>query len=195
MKTKMRKTAILVDEMNAMVQFHRLGIEGIRPWRQFYKTVETYFASNQAPAEYHMFGCNVPKGLDEERFELRERFFSALFRDGINVHKGFTVLDQQNKLVSKGVDVLLSLNLVDLSFEGYDEIFVFSANSDIVPAIQRARENGAVVKAILSSNVPAGRMAKAVDEIIRLEDIIRLIPSKHLPRREIKSKTNFKESA
>ncbi|MED0677634.1 hypothetical protein ABEV55_16235 [Aneurinibacillus thermoaerophilus] len=33
------KAAILIGEINAMAQLHALGIEGIRPWKNFYDAV------------------------------------------------------------------------------------------------------------------------------------------------------------
>lgn len=190
----MTKVAILVDEMNAIIQLHQLGIEGIKPWNKFYETIEKHFTNSNSPAEYHFYGANVPENLYPQRYKLREGFFRALMRDGITVHKGFAVLDHSKKLVEKGVDVLLSLDLLDLSLEGFDEIFVFSADSDIIPAIHRARSNGAVVKAIINFEVPAGKMIGAVDEVIRLKDVLRFIPSEYLPRREKTNKNQiFKE--
>ncbi|WP_066298119.1 NYN domain-containing protein [Bacillus sp. FJAT-29937] len=189
----MTKIAILVDEMNAMKQLHNLGIEGIRPWSQFYEVIEEYFTNSDTPAERHFYCANVPEKIDAHRHQRREGFFNALIRNGITVHKGFAVLDRNKKLVEKGVDMLLGLDLVDLSLEGFDEIIVFSADGDIVPAIQRAQANGAIVKAVLNFNMPAGNIAGAVDEVIRLKDVLQYIPSEHLPRRDVKIQ-NFKES-
>ncbi|MED3576021.1 NYN domain-containing protein [Cytobacillus praedii] len=187
----MTKIAILVDEMNAMAQLHELGVKGIRPWSQFYKAIEEHFTTTKTPAECHFYCANIPEKLDSQRHHLREGFFKALIRDGITVHKGFAVLDRNKRLIEKGVDVLLSLDLVDLSLEGFDEIIVFSADGDIVPAIQRARANGAIVKAVLSFTMPAGNIAESVDEIIRLKDVLKFIPSIHLL--ELKN-PNMKES-
>ncbi|EWG09348.1 hypothetical protein PBF_19668 [Cytobacillus firmus DS1] len=181
--------------LSLLAQLHKLGIKGIKPWNSFYKTIETFFINSSLPAEYHFYGANVPKKLEPQRYELREKFFRALIRDGISVHKGFVVQDHEKKFISKGVDVLLSLDLVDLSLEGYDEIYVFSADGDIVPAIQRARENGTIVKAIVSFDTPAKHMVEAVDEVIRLSDVLKKIPSNHILRQERTNARTFKKES
>jgi uncharacterized LabA/DUF88 family protein len=178
-----KKTAILIDEMNAIRQLHQMGIEGIRPWKIFFQTVQDFFLPGESAPNWNLYGANVPQKLDSVHYERRERFFRALIRDGISVHKGFAVVDANSRLVEKGVDVLLSLDLVDLSDQGYDEIIIFSADGDIVPAVKRAREKGTKVKVVLNPQIPAGHMAEAVDEIIRLNDVLMFIPSEYLPRR------------
>ncbi|WP_180827429.1 NYN domain-containing protein [Bacillus sp. UMB0728] len=186
-----KRAAILIDEMNAIKQIHKLGIEGINPWKVFFQTVEKIYINK--PTDYRFYGAVISKSLDPERNRKRSRFFNRLSRDGIKVKEGFVVLDHKGALVEKGVDVQLSLDLLELSLKGFDEVIVFSADGDLVPAVHRAQRNGTIVKAILSKNVPAGHLSEAVDEIIRLEDVISHIPSDHKSVRQKKIPNNYKE--
>ena len=57
------KAAILVDEINAMVQLHDIGIHGIRPWVEFYRAIGKVLTKDFGEAEvgYHFYGSLPPK--------------------------------------------------------------------------------------------------------------------------------------
>jgi len=117
-----------------------------------------------------------------EKFYLRKRFFSALEKDGINVHIGYCQ-PFGGALQEKGVDMLVGLDLFQFSLNRYDLLFIFSADGDLCPAVQRAQEHGSKVVAILSERQPATLMKKLVDGVVPLEAVIDLIDDKHLIRR------------
>jgi uncharacterized LabA/DUF88 family protein len=186
------KSAILVDEMNVMVQLHRLGIKGIKPWTAFYDATQRNL---NMPTEYHLYGANVPAKIHPERHRLRSGFFRALKRDGITVHEGFSVLDRKSNLVEKGVDVLLSLDLSGFALEGYKDIVVASADGDLVPAIERAQRYGSRVHVLVSKHVPAAHITQAADSVIHLEDIVKCISPKHIVQQPFdRGLKTFKES-
>lgn len=180
------KVAILIDELNAMKQLHELGVEGIRPWRSFYEALHSTLSCDYGNCEvrYYFYGAIPPKHLDQEKFYNRRRFFSALKDDGIHTQIGYCQRLENGKLSEKGVDVSLSLDLYDLSLEKYNLLFVFSADADLGPAIERAQRKGSKVVAILSSKQPAQLVKKLVDGVVRLEDIIDLIDESHVIRRK-----------
>ncbi|USK62305.1 NYN domain-containing protein [Peribacillus asahii] len=135
----MTKTAILIDEMCMMYQLHNIGVEGVNPWNAFYETVSEYFGQSNEVV-FHFYGNNVPREMDGERFEKRERFFNALQRHNIQVFHGFSVIDSQNRLLSKGIDVLMSINMLDLAREGYEDIILATASSNLVAYSRAGRE-------------------------------------------------------
>lgn len=189
MKAK-RHTAILVDEMNIMHQLHRIGIQGINPWDTFYLTLQTYLGHQ---AEKHFYGANVPEETFPERFLKRTRFFNALERKRIMVHQGHTVLNSNGKMIEKGVDVLLAMDLSALALKGCQDIVVCTGDSDMVPAIQRAQLHGARVHVVVSENIPAALITEVADEVIPLEDVIKRIPKSHVLLRGLPQNL-FKES-
>lgn len=184
------RAAILVDEMNVMGQLHSIGVKGINPWNAFYEALQQYIGY---PAEKHFYGANVPELTHPERFSKRTGFFRALKRDDIQVHEGFTVLDSQQRLIEKGVDVLLAVDLSLFALDGVKDIIVCSADGDIAPAIERAQFYGSRVHVVVSSNVPAAHVISVADNIIRLEDVLSWIPSRHVLRSNHKKPNNFKE--
>lgn len=80
----------------------------------------------------------------------------------------------------------LGLDLFEFSLNDYDLLFVFSGDSDLVPAIQRAKLRSKVV-AVVSRKQPARRFKEMADGILYLEDVIDLIPAKHIVRKQTKT--------
>ncbi|MER2005869.1 MAG: NYN domain-containing protein [Psychrobacillus sp.] len=187
----MTKSAILVDEMNVIGQLHRIGIEGIQPWSAFYKGIQDLIGF---PTENHFYCSNVPEHMNT-RFQRRGRFFHALKRDGIEVHEGFSVLDSQEKLVEKGVDVMLGMDISLFALDGVKDIIVCSGDSDLVPAIERAKFYGSRIHVVVSKNIPAAHIIDAADVIIRLEDVLKYIPSHSIVKSSIRKQNFIKEGA
>lgn len=168
------KSAILIDESNAIYQLLELGIKGIRSWRKFYEVVEEYLKSNyglKMSTDFNFYGALPPKHADEIRYNKRHKFLQALEHDGINVYRG-TCYIQKDIYIEKGVDVLICLDLYQFSVYKYDYVVVFSGDADFVPAIKRAKKNGTLVLAILGHNKAAFHLRNMVDVTIDLESII-----------------------
>lgn len=179
------KVAIMVDEINAMKALHRLGVEGIRPWKSFYEALEKIIKIElpHSKVEYHIYGAIIDKELDELRYTKRMNFFNALRKAGIKVHLGYCVGTSLDNLSEKGVDVMLALDLYEKSLLDYQLLFVFSGDTDLVPAIKKAQNNGSKVAAILGENQPAKMVKRHSDSIVTLESILRLIPDEYITLR------------
>lgn len=188
------RAAILVDEMNAISQLHRLNIEGIRPWSEFFRAVEDLLTAkfHRVETVRHFYGALPPKKADLTRFYNRKRFFEALERDDITVYCGYSH-EENGVLVEKGVDVALSLDLYRFSLQQYDLLLVFSADGDLIPAVIRAQENGSKIGAIVSRKQPARNLKNAVDFLIPLEMIIAKIDEKFLIRKQVNQFNHQKE--
>lgn len=183
--------AILVDEMNVVGQLHRIGIQGIKPWNVFYEAIQQRIGLT---GKKHFYGANVPRITHPDRHKKRKGFFQALSKHDILVHEGFTVLDSNNQLTEKGVDVMLAMDLSLFALDGYKDIVVCSGDTDLVPAIERAQFYGARVHVVVSENIPAAMITERADTVIRLEDILMSIPPQHILPMERKKPNFFKES-
>lgn len=184
-------SAILVDEMNVIGQLHRIGVKGINPWNAFYEALQGYIGY---PAEKHFYGANVPESTHPERHNKRAGFFRALSNKDINVHEGFTVFDTNNKFIEKGVDVMLAMDLSLFALNGTKDIIVCSGDSDLVPAIERAQSYGARIHVVVSENIPAAQIIECADVVIRLEDVLRWIPTRCIVKGHQTKQNFFKES-
>lgn len=171
---KRLKSAILIDESNAIHQLHDLGITGIRSWRKFYQAIEDYLKENygsKMSTDYNFYGTLPPKQLDENRYNNRYKFFEALQHNGINVYRGECYF-QDNRYVEKGIDILIGLDIYEFAVYKYEYIVVFSGDADFIPAVERAKKNGSLVLALIGKEKAAFHLRNMVDEVIDLEMII-----------------------
>ncbi|MFD1131389.1 MULTISPECIES: NYN domain-containing protein [unclassified Paenibacillus] len=191
---KRLKSAILIDESNAMHQLHDVGVGGFRSWKKFYQSIEQYLKSNYGQkmvTDFNFYGTLPPKGhVEDAKYNSRYKFFEALQYDGINVLRGECYFQDDGSLKEKQLDVLMALDIYELSVYKYEYIVVFSGDADFVPAIERAQKNGSTVFAVLGKNKSAFHLKNSVDVIINLESIIQDMDKKTV----IPSKTTWKVS-
>ncbi|WP_419879395.1 hypothetical protein [Brevibacillus centrosporus] len=62
----------------------------------------------------------------------------------------------------------------------YDLLLVFSADGDLLPAVQSAQEHGAKIGMIVSRQQPARILKNKVDFLVPLEMILNKIPGEDL---------------
>lgn len=169
----MLKTRVLVDEMNVIYQLHRLNVEGFFHWNYFYKTIENLIGG---PSEAHYFCANVNNSRATRNVhQKRKDFFNGLRRNGIQVHEGFTVLDSNKRRLEKGVDVLIAMEIYKSSLARASDIIVCSGDSDLIPAIKEAQNNGSRVHIVVSDHFPAREICEMADSIIPLETILSIL--------------------
>jgi uncharacterized LabA/DUF88 family protein len=181
------RAAILVDELNAMEQLHELGIQGFKRWNVFYRTIQQILADQYGVVEVSnlMYTASPEKSMDLQRYHMRLRFFNALGRDGIDVKLGH-MYERHGRLQQKGVDMMLGLDLFQLSQQKIPLLFIFSSDGDFAPAIEKARENGSRVIAMVSEKRGAESIRQYADEVLTLETFLKCIPKEEL---------NFKEGS
>ncbi|WP_240416569.1 NYN domain-containing protein [Paenibacillus periandrae] len=179
----MIKSSILVDEINAMGQLHAMGIEGIRPWKVFYQSLSQILEGEYGRVEmgFHFYGAIPPRDRNEKAHLNRIKFFKSLEYDGIHVHRGMC-LPIGNSWQEKGVDVEIALDMVDMSMNNTDIIFLLSGDCDLIPAIDRARRHCKVVS-IISERQPARLVKESSDGVVTLESIVGLIDRSHIIER------------
>jgi len=168
----MKKTAILVDEMNMIQQLHRLGIHGFNPWNAFYQALQRWIGDKKGVKAFYC--ANVPK--EDAEHEKRNNFFEGLINHNIKVSVGTVVYDANSKRIAKGVDVALALDIVEHARSGVQDIFICTGDADVVPAIIRAQELGSRVHVVVSRAIPAKNITLAADSVVRLEDILETMP-------------------
>jgi uncharacterized protein (TIGR00288 family) len=78
----------------------------------------------------------------EKMYAGQQSLFYNLYKQGIKVIKGF-MLKTKGVYQEKGVDVRIALNILKGALKNeYDECYVISSDTDIIPAIKDARETG-----------------------------------------------------
>ncbi|WP_102348465.1 NYN domain-containing protein [Bacillus sp. Marseille-P3661] len=173
--TALKRVAILMDENNIMNQLHNLGIHGLERTKDLFSGIVKYVNLDPQFTEYHIFG-GIPNFADDpERSRKRYRFFESLRYDGIQTHLGYCVKLPNGKFKEKEVDMLYGLTMVDLSHK-VDLIVSLSADGDTRMPIRIAKQNGAQVYAVLSSQAPASTVREEADRVIHLENVLGKIP-------------------
>ncbi|MES2971514.1 MAG: NYN domain-containing protein [Patescibacteria group bacterium] len=74
-----------------------------------------------------------------ELVKNQQRVFEQLRRQNIEIVKGY-LLERDGKFFEKGVDVRLAVDIVSGAFDKkYDVAFVISSDTDLIPAIMKAK--------------------------------------------------------
>lgn len=185
---KRLKSAILIDESNALHQLQDVGVGGFRSWKKFYLAIERYLKDiygEKMTTDFNFYGTLPPKGhVEEAKYNSRYKFFEALQHDGINVFRGECYFQEDGTFKEKQLDVLMALDIYEYSVYKYEYIVVFSGDADFVPAVERAKKNGTTIFALLEKNKPAFHLRNMVHIVIDINTIIEgmdqqtLIPAK-----------------
>jgi len=78
----------------------------------------------------------------EKMYASQQSLFYNLTKQGVEVIKGF-MLKTGGIYQEKGVDVRIALNILKGALKNeYDECFVISSDTDIIPAIKDAKDTG-----------------------------------------------------
>lgn len=92
------------------------------------------------------YGARYPRELDSVKHNRDEAFYQHLQKCGVQVCFGkFKIIEEGYKKIAleKGVDVMLAADLIlDAVYEKYDDAYVFSSDTDLVPAIVGAQKIG-----------------------------------------------------
>jgi uncharacterized LabA/DUF88 family protein len=98
------------------------------------------------------YQANPPTPAEQQRFSTMQSFFNALNRlPRFQVRQGklaYRGLDQNGRpiFVQKMVDVLLSIDLVQLCLKGrITDIVVLAGDSDFIPALEVAKQEGVTI--------------------------------------------------
>jgi len=119
--------------------------------------------------EWRYYAAPVPQGTtpdERARYAGQQRFFAFVQRHRKGVlRQGRFQRGDDGRLREKGVDVLLAIDLVRLAADGrYDVAIVLSADGDIVPAVEMARQvYGRRVEVALPAEADAHHMRGACD--------------------------------
>jgi uncharacterized LabA/DUF88 family protein len=78
----------------------------------------------------------------QELIKNQQRLFEQLKHQKIELVKGY-LLERDGKFFEKGVDVRLALDIVAKAYQKkYDVAYVLTSDTDLIPAIQQAKERG-----------------------------------------------------
>ncbi len=135
----MRDVVVYLDGRNI---FYSLTQVGVDPYNFNYRAfLETLLKGRNIRAIKY-YGARYPRKLDQTKHNRDEVLFQELAADGIKVILGNCKINDDNKTArEKGVDVRLAVDLVvDAIYNNYEDAYVVSSDTDIIPAITEAKK-------------------------------------------------------
>jgi uncharacterized LabA/DUF88 family protein len=176
------KFLVIVDGSNF---YHRLrevfGIsKSVRDF-DFNGFAEWLARSGRIIMKKYYAGIVRAAALDAKAQELRksqQRLFAFLRSGGWLIESGF-LLQSDGVYHEKGVDVHMAVDLLAGAYEDvYDTAVLVSSDTDLIPAILKARQKGKVLKYIGFSHKPSLALIKHASESILLSksDMERFLP-------------------
>lgn len=175
----MIKAALLIDENNLVSQLKMMGIQGLHPWGSIREVLKELLDREYGNTEVvcHFYGAVAPLNKDRLEHYNRKRFFGALRKDNIIVHEGRCVRNN-TRWEEKGIDVMIGLDIVELS-KTNDILFLFSADSDLAPAVERVKGSCKVVS-VISNQLSSRWIKKVSDSVLPLEAFMQIIDKSHI---------------
>jgi len=139
----LKKAAIYIDGNNTYHTFKRLGLDSYQfNFRQY---IEDRLCSYKEVVVIKFYAARYPFSIDSEKHNRDDAYFKSLKKfQNIEVCEGHFLLKKVKKEkvpYEKGVDVRLATDLIfDAVYNLYDEAFVFSVDTDLLPAIRMVKK-------------------------------------------------------
>jgi uncharacterized LabA/DUF88 family protein len=130
----------------------------------------TYYYNCLPLIRKNKFGNLEEQKDDEARYNKKENFYNKLkLLPRFKVKYGKLQLID-NIFKQKGIDVLMSLDIVDKCFlKQIKHAVVVAGDADFIPAIRKAKDFGAVVHLFCNKNSVNKELLYAVDEVHDLQ--------------------------
>jgi uncharacterized LabA/DUF88 family protein len=130
----------------------------------------------------YYIGAVKQDGSDKAKrlYADQQRLFRRLHGHGVEVVPGHLIRHPDRTFHEKGVDVRLAVEMIRLAREDrYDQAYLLSSDTDLVPAVEEVRSFGKRVQYV---GIPKGQsygLSKAADDVrlIRPDDIRPFFPT------------------
>ena len=114
----------------------------------------------------------------QKLFNNQRKLFSVLKENGVNYVLGY-LLKSDGKFREKGVDVNIAVDILVAVYENLcDKIILVSSDTDLIPAIKRARQKGKEVEYVGFSRQPSLALIAncASSRLLTKEDLVKYFP-------------------
>lgn len=115
----------------------------------------------------------------DEMLANQQKLFANLKQHRVKYTLGY-LLKNNGKYHEKGVDVQIAVDILVATYENLcDRIIIVSSDTDLEPAIKKAREKGKIVEYVGFSHKPSVAMVSFCSEstLLKKEDLLPLINS------------------
>lgn len=169
-----QRSLILIDGSNFYFKLKSLKIENLLT---FDFTLFTQFiirSKSKADVRYYVGKIKQDDTKkSQELFTNQQKLIAQLKKHQVRYVFGY-LLNSKDTFHEKGVDVQIAVDMLESAYENtYDRIILVSSDTDLAPAIRKARQRGKVVEYIGFSHQPSVAMVRFCSEsrLLTKEDI------------------------
>jgi uncharacterized LabA/DUF88 family protein len=175
-----QKCIILIDGSNFYFKLKDLGLHNLLAF-DFSKFIHLIAKSTEITNACYYVGRIKQDGTahTNKLFDGQQKLLGKLKKHKISYSFGY-LLKSDGVFHEKGVDVQLAVDMLVASYENLcDRIILVSSDTDLAPAIKKAREKGKIVEYVGFSHKPSVAMVSFCTEsqLLKKEDILPLLTS------------------
>jgi len=138
------RTIILIDGSNFFFKLRDLKIKNLLNFN--FGKFATFLAGDNPIVQATYYVGAIHAGNDKKSKEMhadQQRLLSHLHKHGFTYYLGFLLRSPDGVFKEKGVDVKLATDLIlGACQDKYDQAFVISSDSDLIPAIEGTQDLG-----------------------------------------------------
>lgn len=171
------KNLVLIDGSNFYYKLKEIGLSKKEfDFKNFCKWLTD---SKQVNCTYYVGAVKqeAKNAKSKKLYSKQRKFLSKLDKQGIDYVLGY-IMKSGDSYHEKGVDVKIAVDLLVSAFKNkYDKFYLVSSDTDLIPAIQIAIEEGKVVEYVGFSHQPSYALIKyaSSSRIINKSDIEKFI--------------------
>jgi uncharacterized LabA/DUF88 family protein len=171
----MPRSIILIDGSNFYFKLKDLGLQDLISF-DFAGFVKSLAKDTQLVEACYFIGVIKTDNTEKTQklFNNQRRLLSKLKLQGLKYSLGY-LLKSDGRFHEKGVDVNIAVNILTVTYENLvDKIIVVSSDTDLLPAIQKAKEKGKIVEYVGFAHKPSIAMIKncSLARLLRKEDLV-----------------------
>ena len=173
-----QKCIVLIDGSNFYFKLKDLGLHNLLSFN-FSKFIQLIARSYKVVNACYYVGRIRQDGRDKTNklFNSQQKLLGNLKKHKISYQFGY-LLKSGGAYREKGVDVQIAVDMLVATYENIaDRIILVSSDTDLAPAIKKAREKGKIVEYIGFSHKPSVAMVSFCSEsrLLTKEDILPLV--------------------
>lgn len=154
---------IFIDGSNFYFKMKSLGIRNLKKYG-YHKLCENLSGNREIASIGYYIGVVRAKPNDEKGQKLRKNqvdLFNHLRNENVFVYKGY-LMKNDGVYHEKGVDVKIATDILVGAYENlYDDAIVISSDTDLLPAIQKAKQLGKSVEYVGFGHQPSLALVSA----------------------------------
>ena len=176
-----QRCIILIDGSNFYFKLKDLGLHNLLTF-DFSKFVKLLLQSQKAVSACYYVGRIRQDGTThgQKLFDGQQKMLGNLKKHNILYSFGY-LLKSDGAFHEKGVDVQIAVDMLVASYENLcDRIILVSSDTDLAPAIKKAREKRKIVEYVGFSHKPSIAMVSFCSEskLLTKADILPLVKTK-----------------